>query len=133
MRAPLALALAVLVAACAPRPYAAKTKVSDGYAERRPVVVSVRIDGPTVLVVPLRDALFRELIDRNYSPLAPGAPAGTETGILRVEVKDTEDRRDVTARLEDSSGAVLYTAVAKDFSGSPETMALVLLWDLPSK
>ena len=127
------LLLVLLVAACAARPPAAKTDVHADFASRRPVMVSIRIEAPAILVEPLRESLSKRVLAMNYSPLAPGAPSGTETGILRVEVRDTEERRDAAARLEDAAGVVLYEAKAKNFTGTPETLAAVLLADLPSK
>ncbi len=98
--------LLLFVAACALAPVAVPREgsIHSQFDARRPAMIAVRIEAPPAIAAELDEAIRRELIERNYSPLAPGAAPDQETGTLLVIA--TSERAEVA--FSAPTGTVLY-------------------------
>jgi hypothetical protein len=83
----------------------------------------------------LEDAVYRGLIAKGYSVLAPGQPAGTEAGEFRVSDRTEAGARRVRGRFASPypSGEPLYTVTVNAVPDEPGAIATLLLLDLPRK
>ena len=75
-----------LVAGCATTGTSASATIHPTFHELRPVMVQVVVESSLPITAELDAALRAELIERKYSPIAPGAEADDETGLLLVVV-----------------------------------------------
>ena len=132
MRAALLL-LPLLVAACAGAEKAMESSVVRDFATRRPVMVSLRVEAPDGDEQPFFAELYDGLLAKNYSVLAPGLPAGAESGIFRAKLTGAADHRTADVVFEDPSGAILYRAGLLAWPGTVKEAAAILLEDLPAK
>ncbi len=123
--------LVLFVAACATTPDAVphQGSIHPQFSERRAAMIAVRIEAPPAIAAELDEAVRRELIERNYSPLAPGAAADPETGTLLVVA--TSERAE--AAFNAPSGTLLYRMDTSADMDDPAAVAKVLLWSLPPK
>jgi hypothetical protein len=132
---PGALVLLALLGSCAapapePERSAGSADVHPRFADLRPVMLQLRVDGDGEGAAELREGLYRGLIEKGYSVLAPGAPAGSEVGIFRARIDGEGASRTGTASLEDPFGTVLYRFDAPLVAADP---AARILERLPPK
>ena len=99
------------------------------FAKLRPVMVAVMVQATTGDIGELDSALRAELIERRYSPLAPGAEADDETGTLLVVVT----QESAVAAFSAASGTLLYKVDTDRDLESPRALAKILLASLPPK
>jgi hypothetical protein len=128
MRGALILALA-LVAGCATAGTPPPATIHPTFHELRPVMVEVRVEATIPITAALDSALRAELIERNYSPIAPGARADDETGLLLVVV--TKERAQTT--FSAPAGTMLYRMETSGGMDDPVRLARTLLSSLPAK
>lgn len=133
MRAAPAIVLPLLLVACAGMEKAMEWSVVPDFASRRPVMVSLRVEAPEADEEPLFAALYDGLLEKKYSVLAPGLPAGAETGIFRATLTGADAHRTADVVFEDPSGAILYRAGLLAWPGTVKEAAALLLEDLPAK
>lgn len=126
----------LLVTACRTSTRTESTVISwthEQYAALRPAMVALRVDGAGANSAVLQSELYRELIRKNYSVLAPGAATGEETGVFRAKLMSPTAPWSAEAVLEDPFGTVIYRATAKDWPGTVNDLALKMAEALPGK
>lgn len=117
VRAALAAALLAACASAPPPLPEPESTVHPRFAVLRPAMVA--LEAPE----DLREPLYRGLIDRGYSVLVEGAPAGPETGTVRA----AREGPGATLVFSDPFGTEIYRASVT------VAAAAALLRDLPRK
>ena len=128
--------LSLLLAACASAPAPAlepTVEVHPEFGALRPVTLQVRVDGDGERARALRWEIYRGLIEKGYSVLAPGAAAGPDVGIFRARFEAGTAAWSGEATLEDSFGTVLYRATATGIPDGLPHLAAAFLQALPPK
>jgi hypothetical protein len=129
MRAGL-LAVLLGVAACATTKVTSETSVHPSFPALRPAMVSVAAEGAAPA---FGDALYRGLLAKDYSAIAPGAPPGSDTGQLRARLLTAGAPWSAEVVFEDPFGTVLYRSRIDGYRGALPDLAAALLLDLPPK
>ena len=127
MRRAAAVALLFLAAACASAP--PKAEIHPEFAALRPAMLVLEVDAPEDLAEDLRSTVNRALIEKNYSPLAPGARKTPDAGTFEV----TFEPEGAEAVFRDPVGTALYRRILTDPPEDPEDLAEALLEALPRK
>jgi hypothetical protein len=99
------------------------------FADLRPVEVEVMMQTTSGIGDALDSAVRQELLDRNYSPLAPGATRTDETGLMLVVA--TVERAQVSFTTAD--GKTLYRMETSEHLEDAPALAKTLLLSLPAK
>jgi hypothetical protein len=125
------LTLVLLIAACSSAPIVVPRagSIHPQFATLRPVMVAVRIEATTPNAADLDAAVRHELLERNYSPLAPGVEPDAEAGMLLVIA--TRERASVAFTTPE--GTLIYRMDSDADPNDPPALAKALLASLPPK
>ena len=118
-----------LLVGCAGDPFTRDLEIAESFPARRPAMVVIEVTAPEDLRVPLGEALYRGLLEKNYAVAVIGARPGTEGGVLRAFVGS----EGAVLELLDAAGAVLFHHRISGGSREAEELAQALLEPLPPK
>lgn len=121
--------VAGVVAGCATAGNQPSATIHPTFQDLRPVMVQVVVESSLPITAELDAALRLELIERNYSSIAPGAEPDDETGLLLVVVAKERAQTTFSA----PSGTMLYRMETSENLANPTALAKTLLATLPPK
>jgi hypothetical protein len=121
------LAALLLITGCASAPAPADAFLHDEFARRRPAMVALEAKGP----VELHEAIYRGLIEKDYSVLSEGEPPGPTGGVVRATATGAEPTCKGALVMLSPEGTRLFEVEAR--ARTIEELAERLLAPLPRK
>lgn len=121
------IAVLIAFAGCASAPAPPDAFLHDDFARRRPAMVALEAKGPAEF----HEAIYRGLIEKDYSVLAEGEPPGPTGGTVRASTTGAEPTLKGTLTMLSPEGTRLFEAEAR--ARTLDELTERLLTPLPRK